>query len=47
MAVTLRQVHAIRLTLHSVANRSDIVWLEETAQLCVQLMNGRRTWQTT
>jgi hypothetical protein len=44
--VSVRKVHAIRLTLHSVADRSVIVWLEDTAKLCVELMNGRRTWQT-
>jgi len=41
-----RKVHAIRITLHSVADRSVIVWPEDAAKLCVQLMNPRRTWLT-
>ena len=41
-----RKVHAIRITLHTVADRSVIVWPEDTAKLCVQLMNPRRTWLT-
>lgn len=42
-----RKVHAIRITLHSVADRSVIVWPNDvSAKLCVQLMNPRRTWLT-
>jgi len=41
--MTGRQVHAIRITLHFVADRSVIIWPNGTAKLCVQLMNPRRT----
>jgi hypothetical protein len=41
-----RTVHAVRIKLHCVADRSVIVWLNDTAKLCVQLLNGRRTWTT-
>lgn len=46
MSSTLRTVHAIRIKLHCVADRSVIVWPADTAKLCVQLLNGRRTWIT-
>ena len=41
-----RTVHAIRIQLHSVADRSVIIWPKDTSKLCVQLMNPRRTWMT-
>lgn len=44
--VTARKVHAIKINLQSMAERSVIVWPADTAKLCLQLMNGRRTWFT-
>jgi hypothetical protein len=41
-----RTVHAIRIKLLCIADRSVIVWPAETSKLCVQLLNGRRTWIT-
>lgn len=41
-----RKVDAIRIKLHTVADRSVIIWLNDTAKLCVQLMNPRKTWMT-
>jgi hypothetical protein len=41
-----RTVHAIQIKLHCVADRSVIVWPAESSKLCVQLLNGRRTWIT-
>jgi hypothetical protein len=41
-----RTVHAIRIKLHCVTDRSVIVGPVETAKLCVQLLNRRRTWIT-
>ena len=41
-----RTVHAIRIQLHTVADRSVIIWPKDTSKLCVQLMNPRRTWMT-
>ena len=41
-----RTVHAIRIQLQSVGDRSVIIWLTETRKLCVYLMNPRRTWTT-
>ena len=41
-----RTVHAIRIQLHCMADRSVIIWLKDTGKLCVQLMNPRRTWTT-
>jgi hypothetical protein len=41
-----RQVHAIRIKLHTVADRSIIIWLNDTSKLWFQLMNPRRTWMT-
>ena len=41
-----RTVHAIRIQLQSVTDRSVIIWLKETRKLCVQLLNPRRTWTT-
>ncbi|MEZ6035211.1 MAG: hypothetical protein R3C17_19125 [Planctomycetaceae bacterium] len=46
MTSTLRTVHAIRVQLHSVADRSVIIWLKDSLKLCVHLMNPRRTWTT-
>jgi hypothetical protein len=42
-----RDVKAIRIHLHGTAERSVIVWLNDTSKLCIQLMNPRRTWATT
>jgi len=28
------------------ADRSVIIWPEDTSKMCVQLMNPRRTWMT-
>lgn len=44
--LTARKVHAIKINLQSMSERSVIVWPEETAKLCIRLMNGRRTWFT-
>lgn len=42
-----RTVHAIRINLHTVRDRSVIVWPDDvSAKLYVQLMNPRRTWLT-
>jgi hypothetical protein len=41
-----RQVHAIRINLHTQTDRSVIIWLNDTSKLCVQLMNPRHTWMT-
>lgn len=41
-----RTVHAIRIQLQSVTDRSVIIWLKETRKLCVYLLNPRRTWTT-
>lgn len=41
-----RQVHAIRIALHAVGDRSVIVWLANTEKLCVRLLNPRKSWQT-
>lgn len=41
-----RTIHAIRIKLHTVADRSVIIWPKDTSKLCVQLMNPRRTWMT-
>ncbi len=43
---TARRVHAIRINLHCQADRSVIIWLNDTTKLCVELMNSRLTWQT-
>lgn len=45
-SLTARKVHAIKINLQSMAERSVIVWPNDTAKLCVQLMNSRRTWFT-
>ena len=41
-----RTIHAIRIKLHTVADRSVIIWPKYTSKLCVRLMNPRRTWMT-
>ena len=41
-----RKVHAIRINLHTQTDCSVIIWPNETAKLCVQLMNPRHTWMT-
>lgn len=41
-----RTIHAIRIKLHTVADRSVIIWPKDTSKLCVQLMNPRRNWMT-
>jgi hypothetical protein len=39
-----RQVHAIRIKLHTQTDYSIIIWLNDVSpKLCVQLMNPRRT----
>lgn len=45
-SLTARKVHAIKINLQSMAERSVIVWPNDTAKLCVELMNSRRTWFT-
>lgn len=45
-SLTVRKVHAIKINLQSMAERSVIVWPDDTAKLCIQMMNGRRTWFT-
>ncbi len=44
--LTARKVHAIRINIQSMQERSVIVWPSDTAKLCIQLMNLRRTWLT-
>lgn len=39
-----RKVHAIKINLQSMAERSVVVWSAKMAKLCIRLMNGRRTW---
>ena len=41
-----RKVHAIRIKLHTQNDCSVIIWPNDTAKLCVQLMNPRKTWMT-
>lgn len=41
-----RTVHAIRIQLQSMGDRSVIIWLKETRKLFVHLLNPRRTWTT-
>ena len=41
-----RTVHAIRIKLHTRNDCSVIIWPYDTAKLCVQLMNPRKTWMT-
>ena len=41
-----RKVHAIRINLHTQTDCSVIIWPNDTAKLCVQLMNPRKTWMT-
>jgi hypothetical protein len=41
-----RTVHAIRIKLHTQTDCSVIIWPNDTAKLCVQLMNPRKTWMT-
>ncbi len=42
----MRKVHAIRIILHSGHECSVIVWLNDTAKLCIELLNNRKTWET-
>ncbi len=45
--MTARKVHAIRINIQSMQERSVIVWPADTAKLCIQLMNPRlRTLRT-
>lgn len=39
-----RIVHAIRFTFRGDAETSVIVWPRETGDLCIRLINSRRTW---
>lgn len=41
-----RRVHAIRIALQAVGDRSVIVWLQNTEKLCVRLLNPRKNWLT-
>jgi hypothetical protein len=41
-----RTVHAIRVQLQGMADRSVIIWLKSDAKLCIELLNPRRTWLT-
>ena len=41
-----RTIHAVRIKLRTVAERSVIIWPKDTSKLCVRLMNPRRTWMT-
>ena len=43
---TRRDVNAIRIKLHTQNDCSVIIWPNDTAKLCVQLMNPRKTWMT-
>jgi len=45
-SVENRTVHAIRIQLHTMSDRSIIIRPKDTSKLCVQLMNPRRTWMT-
>ena len=46
-SLTTRKIHAIKINLQSMAERSVIVWPNDTAKLCGHLVNLRRTWFTT
>ncbi|MEJ7594596.1 MAG: hypothetical protein WKF77_23935 [Planctomycetaceae bacterium] len=39
-----RIVHAIRFTMRGDGDTSVIVWPRETSELCIRLINSRRTW---
>lgn len=41
-----RTVHAIRVQLQGMADRSVIIWVKSDTKLCIELMNPRRTWMT-
>lgn len=39
------KVHALRFVLHAGHECSVIVWLHDTAKLCIQLLNNCKTWE--
>ena len=41
-----RRTPTIKIKLHTQTDRSVINWPNETAKLCIKLMNPRRTWMT-
>lgn len=44
---TSRKIHAIKLNLPGETERAVIVWLADTAKLCLRLVFRNRTWETT
>ena len=41
-----RTVHAIRVQLQGMTDRSVIIWVKSDTKLCITLMNPRRNWLT-